>query len=142
MRIWGWPTMLDLVAMQCSKLHISFKVLGFEHKYNTFQPFHSVMRQFSRCRFRYDSILLFDRGLYHFKWKQMLFFGWNGILIALEYSCGHWHIFEWMTQHLPQFVITALVLCAALPQHTFLLAIGYAMDTSTPYIFRSAVTTM
>ena len=56
-----------------------------------------------------------DRGEYRFKYKQMIFFGWNAVLIALEYSCGKWRIFQWMSQHLPQFVITALVLTCALP---------------------------
>ena len=56
-----------------------------------------------------------DRGEYQFTYKQMIFFGWNAVLIALEYSCGKWRIFQWMSQHLPQFVITALVLTCALP---------------------------
>jgi hypothetical protein len=58
---------------------------------------------------------LIQRSSYRFTWKQMLFFGWNGILILLEYSIGHWAIFRWMSKRLPQIVVTALVLCCALP---------------------------
>lgn len=54
-------------------------------------------------------------GAYHFSWKQMMFFGWNAVLIALEYSIGHWVVFKWISRTLPQIVVTALVLCAALP---------------------------
>ena len=52
---------------------------------------------------------------YEFTWKQMLFFGWNGVLILLEYCIGHWAIFRWMSRTLPPIVVTALVLCCALP---------------------------
>eukprot|EP00593_Proboscia_inermis_P014635 CAMPEP_0171326040 /NCGR_PEP_ID=MMETSP0816-20121228/117192_1 /TAXON_ID=420281 /ORGANISM="Proboscia inermis, Strain CCAP1064/1" /LENGTH=75 /DNA_ID=CAMNT_0011825381 /DNA_START=450 /DNA_END=677 /DNA_ORIENTATION=+ len=45
----------------------------------------------------------------------MIFFGWNGILVGLEYLIGHWTIFQWMSQTLPPIVLTALVLCSALP---------------------------
>ena len=52
---------------------------------------------------------------YRFAWKQMVFFGWNGVLILLEYHIGHWAVFRWMSHNLPQLVVTALVLCCALP---------------------------
>jgi len=45
----------------------------------------------------------------------MLFFGWNAVLILLEYSVGGLSIFQWMKKNLPQFVITALVILTALP---------------------------
>jgi len=51
----------------------------------------------------------------NFAWKQMIFFGWNGILVGLEYLIGHWTIFQWMSRTLPPIVLTALVLCSALP---------------------------
>lgn len=60
-------------------------------------------------------VMFLGGGSYHFSWKQMLFFGWNGVLIAFEYCIGHWSIFNWMNRNLPQIVITMLVLCAALP---------------------------
>ena len=46
---------------------------------------------------------------------SLVFFGWNGGVIELEYYGGHWVIFQWMSQTLPQIVSTMLVLCAALP---------------------------
>eukprot|EP00536_Pseudo-nitzschia_multiseries_P016613 jgi/Psemu1/221861/e_gw1.1164.26.1 len=52
---------------------------------------------------------------YRFEWKQMLFFGWNGILISLEYCIGHWALFNWTSQNLPQIVVTALVIGSCLP---------------------------
>ena len=52
---------------------------------------------------------------YRFRWKQMLFFGWNGILIILEYCIGNWNIFKWMSKNLPQVVVSTLVISAALP---------------------------
>jgi len=52
---------------------------------------------------------------YEFRWKQMIFFGWNGILILLEYTIGQWEIFQWLSRNLPPIVTTLLVLCCALP---------------------------
>eukprot|EP00531_Pseudo-nitzschia_arenysensis_P002286 CAMPEP_0116115152 /NCGR_PEP_ID=MMETSP0329-20121206/354_1 /TAXON_ID=697910 /ORGANISM="Pseudo-nitzschia arenysensis, Strain B593" /LENGTH=308 /DNA_ID=CAMNT_0003608565 /DNA_START=107 /DNA_END=1033 /DNA_ORIENTATION=+ len=66
---------------------------------------------------------------YRFQWKQMIFFGWNGILILLEYTIGHWRIFQWLSKTLPPIATTALVLCCALPlAHLFTgdwIKIGY-----------------
>mmetsp|Transcript_6870 Transcript_6870/g.12241 ORF Transcript_6870/g.12241 Transcript_6870/m.12241 type:complete len:425 (-) Transcript_6870:130-1404(-) len=66
----------------------------------------------------YVNFVLFYRngsGQFSSGWNQVIFFGWNGILLALEYCIGHWAIFKWMSRNLPQFVITALVLTCALP---------------------------
>lgn len=63
----------------------------------------------------YVNLVMFANSIYSFSWKQMVFFGWNGVLVTLEYRIGHWRIFNWMTCNLPQIVITALVMCAALP---------------------------
>ncbi len=60
-------------------------------------------------------VMFLGRGGYHIIWKQLIFFGWNGCLIGLEYCIGHWVIFQWMSRNLPRIVITMLVLCAALP---------------------------
>mmetsp|Transcript_22298 Transcript_22298/g.51072 ORF Transcript_22298/g.51072 Transcript_22298/m.51072 type:complete len:422 (-) Transcript_22298:190-1455(-) len=62
-------------------------------------------------------VLFFNRGKNdpYVTWKQIMFFGWNGILLAMEYCVGHWAIFKWMSRNLPQLVITALILCCALP---------------------------
>ena len=60
-------------------------------------------------------VMFLDRGSYRFSWKQMMFFGWNGVLIALEHCIGHWRIFGWMSHNLLPIAITMLVLCAALP---------------------------
>ena len=67
----------------------------------------------------YVNFVLFYRnditGQFTSSWNQIMFFGWNGVLLALEHCISHWAIFKWMTRNLPQFVITALVLCCALP---------------------------
>lgn len=60
-------------------------------------------------------VMFLGRGSYTFNWKQMMFFGWNGVLIALEYSIGHWSVFRWAARNLPRVAISILVLCAALP---------------------------
>ena len=52
---------------------------------------------------------------YRFRWKQMVFFGWNGVLLLLEYTIGHWKIFGWMAKNLPLVLRSILVLCCALP---------------------------
>eukprot|EP00584_Thalassiosira_punctigera_P010869 CAMPEP_0172545780 /NCGR_PEP_ID=MMETSP1067-20121228/15645_1 /TAXON_ID=265564 ORGANISM="Thalassiosira punctigera, Strain Tpunct2005C2" /NCGR_SAMPLE_ID=MMETSP1067 /ASSEMBLY_ACC=CAM_ASM_000444 /LENGTH=426 /DNA_ID=CAMNT_0013332595 /DNA_START=168 /DNA_END=1448 /DNA_ORIENTATION=- len=62
-----------------------------------------------------NHVMFANRASYRFGWKQMLFFGWNGVLIAMEYCIGGWGVFEWMSRTLPRPLITALVLCAALP---------------------------
>ena len=65
----------------------------------------------------YVNFVMFANGdtAYRFSWKQMIFFGWNGVLIALEYRLGHRGLCQWLVRHLPRLVITALVLGAALP---------------------------
>jgi hypothetical protein len=70
----------------------------------------------------YVNLVMFEgQEHYQFRWKQMLFFGWNGVLLALEHFIGHWAIFRWMNQNLPQIVVTALLLSAALPiAHLFI----------------------
>ena len=52
---------------------------------------------------------------YRFSWKQIIFFGWNGLLILLEYTIGHWKIFDRMAKTLPNMLRSLLVLCCALP---------------------------
>ena len=47
--------------------------------------------------------------------KQMVFFGLNGVTIALESMIGGWCLFQWMKRSLPGFLITVLVLMTALP---------------------------
>ena len=63
----------------------------------------------------YVNFVMFPGKSYQFKWKQMLFFGWNGLLIALEYTIGHWTVFRWMSQRFPPMLVTALVISLALP---------------------------
>ena len=58
---------------------------------------------------------------YRFRWEQILFFGWNGILIALEHTIGHWSIFQWTSRNLPSVLVTVLVVSSALPlAHLFM----------------------
>ena len=47
--------------------------------------------------------------------KQMVFFGLNGVTIALESMIGGWYLFQWMKRSLPGPIITVLVLMTALP---------------------------
>ena len=63
----------------------------------------------------YVNLVMFEGRSYEFKWKQMVFFGWNGVLILSEYVVGQWPMFQWMKHNLPNIVITALVLSSALP---------------------------
>mmetsp|Transcript_14668 Transcript_14668/g.40772 ORF Transcript_14668/g.40772 Transcript_14668/m.40772 type:complete len:420 (+) Transcript_14668:915-2174(+) len=82
----------------------SFVVSGIIHEYVNFVMFRETMRATDGAK-----------TSYLVEWKQMLFFGWNGILIALEYSIGHWSIFKWISKSIPQILVTALVICSALP---------------------------
>ena len=60
-------------------------------------------------------MIIFSNPLVSFKWKQVLFFGWNGILIVLEYKLGGWILFQWMKGHLPPFLNTVLAVSLSLP---------------------------
>jgi len=82
----------------------TFVASGVIHEYVNYVMFHG-----------HGSTTNDEDAAYQFTWKQMLFFGWNGILVGLEYRIGHWAIFQWMSQTLPPIVLTALVLCSALP---------------------------
>ena len=59
-------------------------------------------------------VLYYDKGV-TFEWKQMLFFGWNGILISLEYCFGSSLLFQWIGKKTPPFLVTFLVISSALP---------------------------
>lgn len=52
---------------------------------------------------------------YKFRWKQMIFFGWNGTLLLGEYVFGATRIARYMAETLPSPIITALVMSTALP---------------------------
>jgi len=65
-----------------------------------------------------------DQQLYRFTWKQILFFGWNGILIALEYvycfcrsNCTTTLRLrrQGLRLRVPKIIVTAFVLYSALP---------------------------
>ena len=97
-------------ARKCTSSRIvgvisTFVVSGIIHEYVNFVMFNDYDSSSSSS----------DIVVYRFTWKQILFFGWNGVLITLEYCIGHWAIFKWMSQNLPQIVLTAFVLCSALP---------------------------
>mmetsp|Transcript_30361 Transcript_30361/g.66745 ORF Transcript_30361/g.66745 Transcript_30361/m.66745 type:complete len:430 (-) Transcript_30361:180-1469(-) len=47
--------------------------------------------------------------------KNLFFFSWNGVVIALESVVGGWWLFQWMKHNLPGPVVTALVVMTALP---------------------------
>ena len=54
-------------------------------------------------------------GDYRFKWKQMIFFGWNGLLIIAENMIAGWTMVQQLRRKVPRFLITALVVSSALP---------------------------
>ena len=47
--------------------------------------------------------------------KSMLFFGWNGFVITLEYIFGGIGLFQWIKSRCPRPIITILILLTALP---------------------------
>ena len=46
---------------------------------------------------------------------HLLFFGWNGIVLVLEFFLGRAPPIRWMSNHLPTSLKTALVVCTVLP---------------------------
>jgi len=65
-------------------------------------------------------VLFFDREV-HFEWKQILFFSWNAILVLLEYALGDFFLFRWISEHVPSYIVSTLVVTTALPlAHLFL----------------------
>ena len=69
----------------------------------------------------YVNVVLFQHIGNLFKWKNMIFFGWNGLLIGAEYTIGHWTVVQWLSKHLPQSIKTSMVILSALPlAHLFI----------------------
>jgi len=65
-------------------------------------------------------VLYYEKGI-AFEWKQVLFFGWNGILILLEYCLSSFPLFQWIGKNFPPIIISILVISSALPlAHLFL----------------------
>jgi len=63
----------------------------------------------------YVNLVLFRSLGTLFQWKNIIFFGWNGLLIVSQYLFGHWTIFQWVSKKLPQSIITTLVILTAVP---------------------------
>jgi hypothetical protein len=63
----------------------------------------------------YVNLVIFSRTNIEFKWKYMLFFGWNACLIFAEHTFGSLEMVQNIISKLPKPLITALVLCTALP---------------------------
>jgi hypothetical protein len=84
-------------------------------------------------------VLYYEKGI-TFEWKQVLFFGWNGILIMLEYCFGSLPLFQWIGKNFPPIIVSILVISSALPlSHLFLgdyIRFGYfdAVFTAEPAI--------
>jgi len=76
--------------------------------------------------------IFFDEPDVRFRWKQLLFFAWNGMLIAMEYTFRRLPIFHWLSRRLSPHVVTFLVISSALPvAHLFVgdyLIGGYFKD--------------
>jgi len=95
----------------------------------------------------YVNLVIFTHPEMGFPWKQIVFFGWNGILILLEYAMGEWALFQWMQANLPRICISTLVIGSALPlSHLFTgeyIKGGYfkAVEMAEPLIICGARTT-
>jgi len=63
----------------------------------------------------YVNLVIFSQTGIEFKWKYMLFFGWNACLIFAEHTFGSIEMVQNIISKLPEVLITALVLCMALP---------------------------
>ena len=63
----------------------------------------------------YVNLVIFSRTGIEFKWKYMLFFGYNACLLFAEHLFGSLHIVQDIVSTLPKPLITALVLSVALP---------------------------
>ena len=63
----------------------------------------------------YVNLVMFSRTGIQFKWKQMVFFGWNACLVCIEYSIGSSKMVQNIMASMPKPLITAVVLCTALP---------------------------
>ena len=108
---------------------VTFLVSGLIHEYVNLVIFHNKE---SSSHHQYPS------SSYQFQWKQILFFGWNGILIILEYWIFNQtnnndnnntngkntsslfavvldRIVQFTQRYLPSLVVTACVLYLALP---------------------------
>jgi hypothetical protein len=93
----------------------TFVVSGIIHEYVNYVMFTGQGSSTNNNNESNNDDEMIEAASYKCTWKQMLFFGWNGVLIILEYCIGHWAIFRWMSRTLPPIVVTALVLCCALP---------------------------
>jgi len=63
----------------------------------------------------YVNLVIFSRTGIEFKWKYMIFFGYNACLLFAEHTFGSIEIVQNIVSKLPKPLITALVLCTALP---------------------------
>ena len=63
----------------------------------------------------YVNLVIFSRTGIEFKWKYMLFFGYNACLLFVEHAFGSLEIVQRILSKFPKPLITALVLCTALP---------------------------
>lgn len=69
----------------------------------------------------YVNLVIFSGTGIEFRWKYMLFFGYNAFLLFVEHTIGSLEIVQNIVSKLPKPLITALVLCTALPvAHLFL----------------------
>merc|ERR1711982_109999 len=67
-----------------------------------------------------SNMMMMDNKKYYYNYEpnygnQLLFFIWNGILILLENSIGHFKIFQWIKSSFPNYILTFLVLSLSLP---------------------------
>mmetsp|Transcript_3160 Transcript_3160/g.5335 ORF Transcript_3160/g.5335 Transcript_3160/m.5335 type:complete len:411 (+) Transcript_3160:89-1321(+) len=63
----------------------------------------------------YVNLVIFSRTGIEFKWNYILFFGYNACLLFAEHMFRSLEIVQGIVSKLPKPLITALVLCSALP---------------------------
>lgn len=69
----------------------------------------------------YVDLVMFAGSSFETKWKHMMFFLWNSVLILVEGMIGHIYMFQWIRKTLPTFLVSTLVVLTALPiGHLFL----------------------
>ena len=69
----------------------------------------------------YVDLVMFSGSTFETKWKHMIFFLWNSVLILVEGKIGHMYLFQWIRTTLPPCLVSTLVVLTALPiGHLFL----------------------
>lgn len=69
----------------------------------------------------YVDLVMFAGSSFETKWKHIIFFLWNSVLIVTEDFIGYMGMFQWTKKKLPTFLVSTFVVLTALPLgHLFL----------------------